>query len=127
MSKKVLRIKNLSKNRYLELKYLCLQYNDMKHKLQSLNYGLKATEITGMPSSHRLGNITEETAFKRITLTEKLKAIDQSAIAADVDIYQYILKAVSDDLPYECLSVPCGRRQFYEKRRLFFTLLDKRI
>lgn len=127
MSKKALKIKDLSRNRNLELRYLCLQYDEMKHKLQSIDYGLKAVEITGMPSSHRLSNVTEETALKRINLTKKLEAIEQSAIEADPEIYKYILKAVANDLPYEYLSVPCGRRQFYEKRKLFFALLDKKV
>lgn len=127
MSKKNLKVKDLSKNRYMELKYLCLQFNDMKHELQSLNYGLKAVVVTGMPSSHKLSNSTEEIAIKKMKLMKKIEAIEQSAIEVDVDIYQYILKAVTEGLPFEYLAVPCGRRQFYEKRRLFFILLDKKI
>lgn len=127
MSKKNLKVKDLSKNRYMELKYLCLQFNDMKHELQSLNYGLKAVVVTGMPSSHKLSNSTEEIAIKKMKLMKKIEAIEQSAIEVDVDIYQYILKAVTEGLPFEYLAIPCGRRQFYEKRRLFFILLDKKI
>jgi hypothetical protein len=37
----------------------------------------------------------------------------------------YIIKNVVDGTPYEYFDVPCGRRQFYELRRVFFSNLYK--
>lgn len=128
MSKKNLKIKNLSKYRYLELKYLCLQYNDLKSELKELSQeDIKAVQITGMPSARNISNEVQEIVIKKSEVERKIKAIEQSALGASPDIYEYMIKAVTEEIPFEFLSVPCGRRQFYEKRRLFFTLLDKKI
>lgn len=128
ISKKDLKIKNLSKYRYRELKYLCLQYNELKEKLKELSLeSIKAVQITGMPSAHNISNTTEDIAIKKIEIERKIKAIEQSAIEVDSNMYRYILKAVTEGLPFEFLSIPCGRRQFYEKRKLFFSILDEKI
>ena len=41
-------------------------------------------------------------------------------------LYPYILKNVTEDITYEHMGVPCGRRQFYFMRRKFFCLLDRK-
>lgn len=128
MSKKNLKIKNLNKYRYLELKYLCLQYNDLKMELNELSQeSVKAARITGMPSAHNISNATQDMVIKKMEVERKIKAIEQSARGASSDIYEYMIRAVTEGIPFEFLEVPCGRRQFYEKRRLFFTLLDRKI
>lgn len=128
MSKKDLQIKNLSKNRYRELKYLCLQYREMKAKLIKIkSEDIKAVQITGMPSAHNISNPTLDMAIKRTELERKINAIEEAAKRVDDSLYEYILKAVTEDVPYEFMAVPCGRRQFYQKRRRFFTILDEKI
>lgn len=128
MSKKDLQIRNLSKNRYRELKYLCLQYGELKVRLREIvSEDIKGVIITGMPSAHNISNPTQDIVLKKFELERKITAIEQAAIDADRDIYKYILKAVTEDMPYEFLGVPCGRRQFYKKRRMFFTILDEKI
>ena len=87
----------ISAERYLELKYFCLQYRRMKAQ-QTARY------------------------------EEYAKIIEQCVIAAcepDCGLYAPLLQNVAEGTKYECLSAPCGRRQFYEKRALFFELLDK--
>lgn len=128
MSKKDLKIKSLSKYRYRELKYLCLQYNELKEQLRKLSSeNIKAVQLTGMPSAHNVTNPTQDMAIKKTEIERKIKAIEQSAIEVDSNMYEYILKAVAEGLPFEFLSIPCGRRQFYEKRKLFFNILDEKI
>lgn len=55
-----------------------------------------------------------------------LELIEQSAVEADPDIFPYILKNVTEGIPYEYMDVPCGRKQFYEARRVFFILLAQK-
>lgn len=52
--------------------------------------------------------------------------IEQASREAEPNICQYILKNVTQGVPYEYMDVPCGRRQFYEQRRKFFYLLSKK-
>lgn len=59
---------------------------------------------------------------KRLDLTEM---IEQSAIFADADIYQYLLKHVTTKgSNYDSTKPPCGRRQFYNKLNVFFKMLS---
>ena len=52
--------------------------------------------------------------------------IEQTAIEADPNLYTWILKSVTEGIPYENMDVPAGRRQFYEARRYFFCLLAQK-
>lgn len=58
--------------------------------------------------------------------------IEQAAIAAAPEIYQYIIKSVSNDLSYQYIEyddklgrIPVGINEFYGYRRLFYHYLDK--
>lgn len=128
ISKKDLKIKNLSKYRYRELKYLCLQYNELKDKLRELSLeSIKAVQITGMPSAHNVSNLTQDIVIKKSEIERKIKAIEQSAIEADSGIYQSILKNVTEGIGFHYLCASCCKEYFYNKRRLFFSILDKKI
>lgn len=48
---------NISRAKYNELKYFCIQYAEKKQKLQNA-YGLKATVNDGMPKSNLSGDST---------------------------------------------------------------------
>ncbi len=56
----------------------------------------------------------------------EVEMIEQTAIEAESEIYPYILKNVTQGIKYEYMDVPCGRRQFYEARRVFFLLLAQK-
>lgn len=128
ISKKDLRIKNLSKYRYRELKYLCLQYNEMKERLRELSSeSIKSVQITGMPSAHNVSNSTQDIVIRKSEIERKIKAIEQSAIEADSGIYQSILKNVTEGIGFHYLYASCCKEHFYNKRRLFFSILDEKI
>ncbi len=128
MSRKDLSLKkyNISKERYRELKYFCLQYEEWKRQL-SLCASLQPQKLTGMPNAkNAISNPTADAAVKAAELREKCALVEQTAIEADAELYQYLLKNVTQGVPYEYMPVPCGRRQFYELRRKFFFLLSKK-
>lgn len=128
MSKKDLSLKkyNISKERYRELKYFCLQYGEWKRQL-SFGVSLQPQKLTGLPNAqNQTSNPTEDAAVKLYELRDKCALVEQAAIEADAELYQYLLKNVTQGIPYEYMPVPCGRRQFYELRRKFFFLLSKK-
>lgn len=90
----------LKKEKYLELKYFCLQYKDMT----------KATGVCG-----------------RTARSSKVNAAIIEHIAEQVapDIKTYLLENVTTGKSWEKLRPPCGRRQFYAKREDFFVELSK--
>lgn len=88
----------ISREKYAELKYFCMQYHEKKR--EALN-----------------GN----------TLRQKdVEQIEQTALETDPSLYPYILRSVTEGIPYEYMDVPCGRKQFYEARRIYFILLAEK-
>ena len=110
---------NISRAKYNELKYFCIQYAEKKQKLQNA-YGLKATVNDGMPKSNLSGDSTAQEAVRNAMMQEDIKLIEETARKASPEIYKWVLKNVTEGTPYEWMDVPVGRRQFYEYRRYFF-------
>lgn len=120
----------ISKNRFWELYYWCLQYGEWKDELKYKTNTVGSMAITDMPTSRNVGDSTQQLAIRRAMLEQNCQLIEQTAIEADPDIYQYILKAVTEDISYRYLdmimNIPCGKKMYYDRRRKFYWLLDKR-
>lgn len=121
----------ISKNRFKELYYWCLQYNEWKDELKYKTDTVGAIEITGMPTYHNNSDATQTLAIRRTQLEENCKMIEQAAIDADPDIYQYLIKAVTDEnITYRYLElvmgIPCGKKMYYDRRRKFYWILNQR-
>lgn len=117
---------NISGNRYRELKYFCRQYREKQSRLRSMTeIGSPAFDGNG-GGSGRTSDRTADTAIKRTELQRDLELIEQTAMEADAEIYQYIINHVADGVPVEYLGVPCSRATFYRRKRKFFWLLDKK-
>ena len=100
----------ISRERYLELKYFCLQYGNKKKAILDFEWQGKNT-------------IDER---KRDKLEKEIELIEDCVKSVGAEITEYLLKSVTKDISYEVLFVPCGRRQFYEIKRKFFKLLDEK-
>ena len=112
----------IPKHRYLELKHFCLQYNDWKRRANSINYfGTPGGEI----KSFDISKPVERLAEKRKRCLKLMEMVEQSCMAADGDIYEWLLRSVTEGVAYSGLEVPCGRDYFYDRYRKFFWLLDK--
>lgn len=117
---------NISGNRYRELKYFCRQYREKQSRLRSMTeIGSPAFDGNG-GGLGRTSDRTADTAIKRAELQRDLELIEQTAMEADAEIYQYIISNVVDGVPWEYMGVPMGRRKFYETRKKFFYLLSEK-
>lgn len=117
----------ISKYRYRELKYFCLQYDEKKQRLAALR-GLGAVTYSNEPHGNGISNPTAAKAERVQQLVQDIEMIEQTAMEVDSVNYDSLLANVTAaNLPYEYLSTACGRRQFYENRRKFFYLLDKKL
>lgn len=123
----------INKHRFLELKYHCLQYQDWRRELANMQDTVRAIQYgqegKGSPGQ---GSATESLAIRRAELEEKCKTIEQTAIEADSELYQYILEGVTTDYAtYRYLrdakKIPCGKDMYYDRRRKFFYLLSRKI
>lgn len=112
----------ISKHRFLELKHFCLQYPEWKTELNKINwFGSSVSEIR----SHDISKPVERLYDRREKLLRYMEIVEQSAIDADPDIFEWLLRSVTEGVSYGSLEVPCGRDYFYERYRKFFWLLDK--
>lgn len=121
----------ISKNRFKELYYWCLQYSEWRDELRFKTDTVRSIEITDMPTAHGGSDATQDLAIRRAQLTQNCNIIEQTAIEADPDLYQYLLKAVTDEeVTYRYLKmvmgIPCGKKMYYDRRRKFYWLLSQR-
>ena len=116
---------NISRAKYNELKYFCMQYAEKKRELEK-GYGLNAIVNDGMTKGNMSGNPVEIAAIHNTMLRADIELIEQTAIEADADIYQWLLKSVTEGVPYEYMNVPLSRTKFYDTRRYFFYLLAQK-
>lgn len=119
------------KNRFSELYYWCLQYGEWEDELKYKTDTVGAMKITDMPTSHNGGDATQQLAIRRTMLEQNCRLIEQTAIEADPDIYQYLLKAVTENgVSYQYLkmimNIPCGKDMYYDRRRKFYWLLSQK-
>lgn len=116
----------ISLSRYRELYYFCQQYHEKKEALQRC-YSVKSELISNMSgNTYMLTNSAEQQMDKTNKLSRDISLIEQTAQEAVGGLYPFILKNVTEDITYEHMGVPCGRRQFYFMRRKFFCLLDQK-
>lgn len=121
----------ISRNRFKELYYWCLQYNEWQDELKYKTNIIKGPEITDMPRSHNIEDRTHQIAARRAQLELNCKMLEQTALETDPDIYQFIIKAVTDEnITYSYLKtimgIPCGKDLYYNRRRKFYWILDKK-
>jgi len=116
---------NISDNRYRELKYFCRQYREKQSQLWSITE-LSSPRFDSAGGGNKTSDRTADAAIRRAQLQRDIEIIEQAAIEADVEIYQYIISNVADGIAYEYLGVPASIASFYRKRREFFWILDKK-
>ena len=120
----------IDKHRHYELKHFCLQYPMWKKvyvDLDDISVALSTLERT--PTSNLPGDPTAKRAIAKAQLGERIKMIETIAREADDYLWQFILKAVTENLSYTYLKtkldIPCGKDMYYDRYRKFFWLLSK--
>lgn len=121
---------NISKYRFKELYYFCLQYNEWVKEIRE-NRMLSNVEV-GAGKGTTVGKPTENSAVRNALIASRVELIEQTAIEAAPDIYQYILLAVTNEgYTFNYLKMmkglPCGKNKFYQRRRNFYYLLSKKL
>ena len=114
----------ISKYRYLELKNMCLQYPEWIKEYENRKL-LNSSSIIFTDGEPEWSDPSFETIKRTELLEKKIIFVRKAAFETDPILAVYILKAVTYGLSYDILSPPCGRRQFYERYRKYFWILDK--
>jgi len=96
----------ISKNRFWELYFWCLQYGEWREELKYNTNTVRSAGITNLPSAHNLADVTQQLAVRRVMLEQNCRIVEQTALEADPDIYRFIIKAVTEeDITYEYLRM----------------------
>ena len=121
----------MTKNRYLELKYFCLQYSDYKRKIREYESGKIPGRSFSEIKSKDILDLTAECAVSAAFYKDKTDAIEYAAKACDRDIGSYILIAVTRGFSFPKMKtqydLPCERDMYYDRRRRFFDILDAEL
>ena len=120
---------NIGRNAYWELYYFCLQYPTKKRELAELRSPYTSPQITGMPRGGGRGDPTSRNAERAVELSADCEMIEQAAIEAAGQDYQYLLISVTEEVPHYYLQavkgMRTGRDKFNSMRRRFYFLLAK--
>lgn len=119
----------ISKHRYYELKYFCLQYPLWRRAYELLD-GLQLCSYDLVyVSNSDISDVTGKCVEEREIYLERMKTVEQAAIEADPYLASYILKAVTEGHSYNYLqtklNIPCGRDMYYDRYRRFFWILSQ--
>ena len=120
----------IDKHRHYELKHFCLQYPTWKKAYVDLsNVGISLSSTERVPTGNLPGDPTAKRAIAKAQLVERIEMVERIAREADDYLWQYILKAVTENLSYTHLKtkfdIPCGKDMYYDRYRKFFWLLSK--
>lgn len=115
----------LNKNRYRELKYFCLQYEDKKKELENICYLTSNIKDNESSNKNIDRNKIEKLTIKKINLEKQIEIIEKTAHEVTEDLYDYLLKNVTQGIPWEYLDIPISRSGFYYLRSRYFYNLSK--
>lgn len=122
----------ISKHRYYELKHFCRQYGEWKKACIDIDGYTPTSAVSRIGeicASNTVSDTTARYAIMRDYYSRRVELIENAAIGADPVLYKYILKAVTEELPFTYLKtrlgIPCGRSTYYKIYRKFFWLLDE--
>ncbi|WP_418273354.1 hypothetical protein [Hominenteromicrobium sp.] len=120
----------IERHRYYELKHFCLQYPIWKKAYAALD-GLsrRPADMEIFSRNRTTGDPTARCAEARSYYLDRMKTVEQTAIATDAELSNYILKGVTEGWSYDILkarlNIPCCKDVYYNLYRRFFWLLNK--
>lgn len=120
----------VEKHRYYELKHYCFQYKEwQKRYMECCEAVIFSSLYDEKISSNKFSDPTAKYAVSRVYYKEKIDMVERIARETDPDLYQYILKGVTEGVSYNYLrtrlDMPCSKDTYYNRYRKFFWLLNK--
>lgn len=115
-------------NRFMELKYFCLQYDYWKERLAELD-GSPTGNFSGEKNPKNISNPVVRTIERREEFLHNIELIEEAAKLADESIYGYLIASVTKGISYYGLrcyqGMPSCKVKYYEAYKRFFFILDK--
>lgn len=120
----------IDRHRHYELKHFCLQYPMWRKAYADLlDLGISASTFDRLPASNVHTDLTAKYAIRKAYYAEKIKLVESIAMEADEELYEYIMKGVTEGFSYTYLktidNIPCSKDTYYDRYRRFFWLLSE--
>ena len=119
----------LSKHRYLELQHWCLQYPEWEDQVKRAKYLPESVRTRAKNSKWIANRQTESLGVNLAELTANMETVKRICREASKEFYPWLFRAITKGSSFNELKmvyeIPCERDMFYDRRRLFFWLLDK--
>lgn len=113
----------LEKHRFMELRHFCMQYPSWKKAYLSF-YGYPKQSISEIKIGMGYSNPTENIAIERQYYRDRMDMVENTCKEAADDLWQYLLKGVTQGIGYNVLNPPCCKDVYYDMYRKFFYLLS---
>ena len=114
----------ISRARYRELYYFCLQYPEFVKGRQDC-YSLDGRAADGRKrGAGARSDPTPRKAERANALGECIELIERTAAEASGDLYPWVMQAVTEGLGFSDIGPPCGKNEFYMAKRKFYYLLS---
>ena len=118
----------ISRHRYYELKHFCMQYKEFKKAYNSLCEKIPGGVIQVNKNDGALKE--DESFYVRERYLNNINLIEECCRLTDEVIGPYILKGVTEGLPYSYFytnnNIPCCKDTYYELYRKFFYILSRK-
>ena len=120
----------IERHRYYELKHFCMQYSTWKKTYVALEgFSKQPADLVIFSKTNTCSDPTAKCAEAREFYLDRIEMVEQCAWDTDPELYNYILKGVTEECSYEylktSLGIPCSRDTYYDRYRKFFWLLNK--
>lgn len=123
----------MTKWQYLSAKYYALRYNEWVNEYHDICNTSGGISYSDMPKgSLNTDSPVENAAIRAEKVHDKIKLIENTVNEADSELYEYLLKAVTNtDITYHQLrtlmNIPCDKNRFSRLRQKFYWLLYQKI
>lgn len=122
-------------NRYLELKYFCLQYPLWEKVKREIMLSMERTKSLIQANKTAMGYYSDNSIEKMMEAIDvydrKIDMVEQAIKAStdDTDIQYMLTMGVTTGVSYEIMDVNgyamCSRPEYYKNYRKFFYILNK--
>lgn len=128
MAEGILMPHGISDARLRELTYFCYQYQEKRRLARALASPASMALATLPGGTGQYSDPTFRAAARREALLRDLEDIEQAAIDACADFLNptQLLAYVTTPEKPPVDTFPCGRRQFFDRRRAFYLALHRR-
>lgn len=119
----------ISRERARELMWACRRYDECRRKAAAIRRGEPVDGRRGGSGAWHPKDPTGDEALRRAgnRYAKRVKAIEQSAKAADPALWRFIIQNTCRGVGFDRLGAPCSHPYFRRAKRMFFVELDARL